>query len=269
MVEVVVLLEGLLVFFGNFFHIFFVEKGEFQNKRHEDIPDIGYSSALLDSWKKFEDVFEKDSFFDEMGGEEVFWDLFHVYDETILVDCRDVASFLEDFKGFWNELWEHFEAFSEDSAHHLFAVHVEDLLEVFWEEIFQEVFDFLSNVVFEKGLQFLDLCLEGSLFLRDIFFQFWLHFDHFFYFVVIIILIWVSFFIFFLLAFFIFFFLGWFLLFVQILLNWDCNSTIFLNWFFWLFYFLFAFDVFLLLFGFEFDDSLSIILLWFDAFGKA
>ena len=61
----------------------------------------------------------------------MFGYMFDVGYQTVFIYCGNVSCFFQDAQGFEDELREQFEGLSKNAAHHLFAVDIENILELF------------------------------------------------------------------------------------------------------------------------------------------
>ena len=152
----VLLLEVLLDLFRYFLHILFVEERQFLCEDGDDVPDVGDASVVLETGEQAEGVFEEVTGVGEGGGEYVFGDVLDVADESLFVDLRDAASLLKSHQRAGDEFGVEFEGLLQQAVDYLLAVHVEDVLKVFFQELLEGQFDLGRDFILQQRLDFIN-----------------------------------------------------------------------------------------------------------------
>ena len=78
--------------------------------------------------------------------------MFYITNQTLLIDLRYIASFLKNTQRARDEFWKKFESLLQQPMHDLFTVYIEDLLQILAYELFEGLFNIISNMIIKQGL---------------------------------------------------------------------------------------------------------------------
>ena len=138
--------------FRHFLHILFIQKRYFLDKSGNNLPNIGDSTISLNFVQSLQNVLQKHTRSDHFFGEQEFGYMFYITNKTLLIDLRYIASFLKNTQRARDEFWKKFESLLQQPMHDLFTVYIEDLLQILAYELFEGLFNIISNMIIKQGL---------------------------------------------------------------------------------------------------------------------
>lgn len=100
MILAIFLFKDLFILGWDVLHIFFIKKGNFFNESTDDVPYISDPSMFFDPCQQFKHIIKKKAFFNHIFGKDILSYMFHVWNQTIFVNLRNVSCLFEHLQRF-------------------------------------------------------------------------------------------------------------------------------------------------------------------------